>query len=373
MSIAGNLRTMQLADLLQWLERAGSTGTLVISGREVEKSLYFFEGRLISCNSSDPKEFLGHFLVSRGAISESQLERAVSQQDRSSELLGAILVTQGSVTEETLERMLRVKAEESIYDLFRWREGEFRFIEDELPRHELVPVSVDVTGVVFEGTRRVDEWRRIEEVIPSMQCVPVAVGDLLAGESDDPRRAVLQAVDDDRTIEEICLQTHSSEFFVCEILFDVTRRGLLKLVRPRFAHPEGDESTTTAEALMAQAHAHIKEKRFGQALRRLRAARSLEPDNRQLLDAVRTGENEIRAALESDGVDVAGVPRLTRPLERLGALSFSPEEGFVLSRINGSSDISAILKISPVPELDARLVFWRLLKDGHIEIEYPTQ
>ena len=52
-------------------------------------------------------------------------------------------------------------------------------------------------------------------------------------------------------------------------------------------------------------------------------------------------------------------------------LRLSPEEGFVLSRIDGSYDIDSILKISPMPPLDARLVFRELLKEGHIRLELP--
>ena len=43
----------------------------------------------------------------------------------------------------------------------------------------------------------------------------------------------------------------------------------------------------------------------------------------------------------------------------------------MLSRIDGSYDIDSILKISPMPPLDARLVFRELLKEGHIRLELP--
>jgi hypothetical protein len=41
----------------------------------------------------------------------------------------------------------------------------------------------------------------------------------------------------------------------------------------------------------------------------------------------------------------------------------------MLSRVNGSYDLGSIVKISPMPQLDALLVFWRLLKAGHITLE----
>ncbi len=41
---------------------------------------------------------------------------------------------------------------------------------------------------------------------------------------------------------------------------------------------------------------------------------------------------------------------------------FSPEEGFVLSRVNGQWDVRSILKLCPMPEEDALLIFSRLIE-----------
>ena len=43
----------------------------------------------------------------------------------------------------------------------------------------------------------------------------------------------------------------------------------------------------------------------------------------------------------------------------------------MLTRINGSYDIQSILKISPMPPLEAQIVFWKLLRAGHITLRVP--
>ncbi len=73
-------------------------------------------------------------------------------------MLGKVLVDMGLISEEDLDGMLRLKAEESIYSLFDWPEGEFRFHDDELPAYPMVPIALDVTGLVLEAMRRQDEW-----------------------------------------------------------------------------------------------------------------------------------------------------------------------------------------------------------------------
>jgi hypothetical protein len=371
MTIAGTLKTMALADIFQWVTVGEYTGTLVVSSGDISKSVYFKSGQIISCASNDPKEFLGHFLVSRGMISEADIPAAMEEQDRSGELLGRILVEQRAISQQDLDRMLSLKAEEAIYEIVRWPDGDFHFIDNVLPEHELVPVSVDANGLIFEGLRRRDEWTLIEKIIPDPACVPVSVADLLVDVEDEAARTVLSLVDDDRSVEDICLQTHSSEFFVCEILMREARQGRLKIVRPRFRGVVGDDTVISAETLVSQARGHLEEKRYEHALRRLRAARILEPDNRELANAIREAETEIRTFLEIDGVDVGGIPHLVSTLDELSSQELSPEEGFILSRINGDNDVASILQISPLSELDALLVFWKLLTDGHIRLEFP--
>lgn len=370
MSITGNLKTMALPDIFQWLANGHFTGTLLVSNNDVVKSIYFRDGNIVSCNSTDPKEFLGHFLVSHGCISESQLAAAVGEQDRSKELLGKILVDQGAVTQAELQRMLALKAEESIFELFLWEDGQFRFLDGQLPDYEMVPISLNVTSVTLEGIRRVDEWGRIRRYIPSAQCIPVAVRDLLEGETDEARRAVLEQVNDDRSVEEICLQTHSGEYFVSEILFQKAREHKLKAVRPKVVTVAAGGGDITAGDLVSQARVLLADQDFEQALRRMRAAVSLEPDNRELGREVRSLEAELRASLQESGVEKAGIPVLAASPAELTSAALSPEEGFILSRIGAGADLGSILKISPLPELEAMVVFHKLVTAGLVTISY---
>jgi hypothetical protein len=63
------------------------------------------------------------------------------------------------------------------------------------------------------------------------------------------------------------------------------------------------------------------------------------------------------------------VPVLISDMTKLRTVNFSPEEGFILSRINGRSDIRSIIKISPLSEIGSLLVFWKLLKEGHLRLD----
>ena len=372
MSITGNLKTMELAELLQWLSQGAKTGTLTIDSGTVEKRIFFKDGKIISSASTDPKEHLGHFLVSHGYIDEITLAKVMDMQKINRMLLGKILITVGAISEKDLNRMLRLKAEESIYEIFAWTEGDFRFADDALPELPMVPITLDVTGIVFEGARRLDEWRRIREQIPSMDAVPVAVGELTAPKGRESGQTVLDAVNDDRTIAEIAIETHASEFFTCRMLFEQMSNGHLKIVRPRGISransTEDQKDEIDSATLVRSATQHLKKREFNRALRHLEAAHALEPDDNQLQAQIATLQRRIDTELTAAGIVMDAVPKLSRPASDLLELDISPEQGFILSRIDGTYTIDTILKISPMPTLRARVVFWTLLKDEHIAL-----
>jgi hypothetical protein len=380
MAITGNLKTMELAELLQWLSQGRKTGTLYLDDGKVEKRIFFKEGTIVSSAASDPKEYLGHFLVSHGYIDELTLAKAVEMQEENKMLLGKILLTIGAIEEDDLNRMLKLKAEESIYELFTWQEADFRFADGELPDYQMVSVNLSVTGLVLEGHRRVDEWKQIRQQIPNSNVVPVSVGELSSADGDPGVENILSLIDDDRSVQEIALQTHSGEFHVCRVLYDQLRAGKLKVVRPRqISVPDASQSkddgrepkSPDSETLLAAAEGLIERRQFDVALRHLRAAKSLDPNSIKVSQIVSGYETRIQKAINDKGIKLTSVPLLCSNPEDLSALDISPQEGFVLTRVNGSYDIQTILKITPVPPLEAQVVFWKLLEGGHIELRDP--
>ncbi len=380
MGIVGNLRTMQLEELLQWLSQSKKSGTLEIVHGRTEKKIFFKEGLILSSASNKPEEYLGHFLMSHGLINEGQLNRAVELQEKSRMLLGMILVNNGAIAERDLARMLRLKAEESIYDIFSWAEGDFRFLDDILPESAMVPMRMDVTGIVMEGVQRVDEWRRIRQVIPNEQIIPVAIHDLSTVPGLGPGdQRIVSLVNDERTIEEIRQQTHSTEYQTCKLIFDQWQLGRLKLVKLRgSARATAASAATTpvagpvsAALLVEGGRVFLAQGEFDASLRHLRAARALEPDNPDAHETLLEAEKKIREHIERSGVTLASIPQVTATMDQLTSSNLSPQEGFMLTRINGTYDIQSILKITPMAQLDALMLFWKLATAGYIRLLPP--
>ena len=376
MGVSGNLKTMQPGDLLQWLSLGQKSGTLVVANKSVEKRIFFKTGRVISSASNDPREYLGQFLISHGFITEQELMKAMEVQQQSGILLGKILVMIDVISEPDLLRLMRIKAEEEIYDIFLWSEAEFHFVDDELPHMDMIPLQVDVTGIIMEGSRRVDEWARIRELIPNANMVPIAARSIDVTKLDEVQQTVAKAIDGKRTIAEIELESRSSSFVVCSTLHHLAREGLLRLAElggEKVAAEEApfEEFTESDEvaSLLSRAQQALKSKDYEKVQRLLKAAENLDPNQPRVRSAIKGAEAVILADLYAQGLKESKVPHIAKPIAEITKMNFSPNEGFILSRINGHWDLGSLMKISPIRESDAMLIFYKLWKDGIIAFE----
>jgi Domain of unknown function (DUF4388) len=377
MGVSGNLKTMLPGDLLQWLSLGQKTGTLVVANKSVEKKIFFRVGRVISSASNDPRDYLGQFLISHGYITEPELMKAMEVQHQSGILLGKILVMIEVISEPDLVRLMRVKAEEEIYDIFLWSEGEFHFLDDELPAMDMIPLQVDVTGIIMEGSRRVDEWGRIREVIPHAAMVPIEARTFDASNLDDVERTVVKAIDGKRTIAEIELESRSSEFVVSSTLHRLIRDGFVRLIelgggKAAAVEEAPFEETTESDevaSLLSRAQHALKSKDYEKTQRLLKAAENLDPNQARVRSAIKGAEAVILADLYAQGLKESRVPRIAKPIAEITQMNFTPNEGFILSRINGQWDLGSLMKISPIREPDAMLIFYKLWKDGIIAFD----
>jgi Domain of unknown function (DUF4388) len=366
--ISGNLNTMQLSELLQWLSLGQKTGTLLIEGKGIEKRVYFQNGRINSSSSSDQREYLGHFLVSHGYITEEELKMAMEVQEESNILLGKILVMINAIAETDLLRLMRKKAEESIYDVFLWEAGNFEFVDGELPELKMVPLSLDVTGIIMEGLRRFDEWSRIRIEVPDNQVVPRILKPLNLDSLSEQEKLIVPYIDGQRTVEEIALHTHNAEFNVARLLYEGLRGGSVGLVEAsarRRVAAGGAAAEEEVELFLQRGMAQLQ--RDPQAAYRMfKVASDLNPSEGRAAEGIRDAERIIKQSLEKDGVKGEKVPELAIPISEITERTFSPHEGFVLSRINAQWDVKSIMKISPIRELEVLMIFQKFLKDGVI-------
>ncbi|HYR27905.1 MAG TPA: PAS domain S-box protein [Thermoanaerobaculia bacterium] len=123
-------------------------GTLLVRSAGKEKEIFFEEGKIFSCASNDPEKFLTNRLLAKGAISEEQRLIANEIKQASQLALGRILMILGAISEEQLVDAMRSKMRDEIAELLTWTEGEYVFIEGDVPSLQLVPLRVDVEAIL---------------------------------------------------------------------------------------------------------------------------------------------------------------------------------------------------------------------------------
>jgi hypothetical protein len=365
MAISGNLRTMPFPDLMQWISASRKTGTLVLKGQRFTKKIVFKGGMVSTVTSNNPREHLGYYLVGWRILSEEELEKLLDTQTGLNVMLGELLVQTGKLSREEVDHMVHVKTEETIYDLMLWQEGEFFFLDDAQPRRDFKELNVSVDHFILEGARQSDERRRIAKLIPDSDHIPRVVHPLDESQLTPTGLAVLRQVDGVRSIEEIALACRVPEFPVLGFIFQGMQNGVFELLPaalPLRRIPGFARSTWRDRILQAENSLALGDTL--EAYRTIIEVRDRYPTVRAALAAANALEQRIAQELAEVKIPPATVLELAMAPADIVQLRCAPEEGFVLSRINGIYTVAQILAQLPGAKLHNEVIIHNLLQRG---------
>jgi len=163
MELEGTLRAFSLPDILQFLSMGKMTGILSIWREGYSIDLTIREGKVVNSSSLDRPRKLGQMLVYRGFIRRHDLNEVLNAQqgvDRG-KLLGQILIERELISKKTLREALKLQLEEEIWELFSWKDGQFKFEHRMDIDISNILVEIDIEPLLIEGSRRLDEWGKI--------------------------------------------------------------------------------------------------------------------------------------------------------------------------------------------------------------------
>ncbi len=363
MSISGNLRTMPFPDLLQWVAASRKTGTLALEGDPHKKKIYFRDGLVVAASSESPKEFFGYYLVGWGYVGEDELQELLDMQESHGTLMGELLVIVGRLNREDLIHVLQVKTEETIFEIFLWEEGDFRFLENILPAKKFQPLNMAVDMLILEGVRRTDEWMRCREIIPDAQWIPRVVRAVDVAELGPTELSILREINGENCIEEIALSCRLALFHVLLFVFQGLSHGLFELLPPA-----GKEVTIPGfsevswRTLIRHAEKEVDSGELLKGYQRIVGLRDKYADSRAVSEQAALVEKKIKASLQDRELVNESVPALMVSASQLKNQTFTPEEGFLLSRINGVYTIGEIRKMVPGSALINLLMLDQLIR-----------
>lgn len=260
MALKGTLKDFGLADIFQLIGIQRKTGVLVLINGDRRVTVSFLAGAVVSADSSERalEERLGAVLVKSGKITARRLEEALKTQKQTLQRLGKILIDLSAISEDDLREALRVQVTQIVHHLFRWRDGEYDFSQEETidyDREHFVPIAAET--ILMEGARMVDEWPIIERRVRSYDLVvrrksnsaaaasgPVSVyetdinfdlmmkGDPKADEEvsrlSEEETVVYGLIDGRSTVQDIIDRCHLGEFDTCRILYEMMTRDLVE-------------------------------------------------------------------------------------------------------------------------------------------------
>ena len=365
---------MSVSDLLQFLAAGHKTGTLKIGRGSITKQIYLEDGLIVGSSSNDPREYLGQILLHYGKIDESQLSSAMEIQRRSGGKLGVILSSRGFVSQPAVVEVLRTRTLEIIYDLFIWEDAQFEFFDNEPLPDDLIRIRVEATSVIMDGIYRIDEWSRYRTVIPSDRTFfELTSGWTQSLNGSKETRQVLYHVEKRMTVAEICYNMHTSLFHACALLFDLVNQGTIKVAgeAPQSAVEAATDLSAlnlpqTVPELLNLARAELKENNVENSLAIVHSALESEPKSAEAQRLREDVEKKFVAQVFRNGLSPTSVPKIIETQEQLEHERLAPQEGFMLSRINGESNIESILSVCPFREADSLRMIKKLADSGII-------
>jgi tetratricopeptide (TPR) repeat protein len=271
MAIEGPLRELSLSDVFQLLDLSRKTGVLTVRGETASRPavIRFERGAVVGAELDGHSGELGHLLLRAGKATERGLERARQEQRaRPEKPFGALLVELGVASEDDVRRQLRFQIEQTVYELIRWTEGYFRFVEEPAVEAGGVAVRLSTESLLMEAARRIDEWTTLEAKVPHMNVVPRLTGNE-SGALLDLKPAeweVLAEIDGERTLKAIALALGKSDFDVGRIAYGLVATGVVELVEAGVAARVAEPARGAVEEQVARGRALAAEGRPGEAL-----------------------------------------------------------------------------------------------------------
>lgn len=229
MAIKGSLTEASLPDVIQLLTYSGKSGCLSVTDGRNFGNIFIRDGRIIYATILNRKQKLGDLLVMKETIDNETLSRALEiQKSDKKKRLGEILIELGAITREILEHELKEQIEQTIFTMLTWESGYFNFEADLLPPTEEYTVQLSAQELLLEGARRIDEWRKIENKIPSFETVLIRKEDVQEIQLTDEENKIMELIDGTRSIDDILKLSDYDFFETCRAVYGLLSAGLLE-------------------------------------------------------------------------------------------------------------------------------------------------
>jgi hypothetical protein len=226
--LEGSLDAFSLPDIFSLLSMTKKTGGLHLRRPDAHGAVWLADGQLTGGASDLNRASLGRRIAGSGTVDDDALNKAVARVAEDPAVgVARALQDAEDVEEDELRTLVAEHIVDTVFDLLRWSDGDFAFVQDE-PNADDVGVSRPVDDIVTEARARLEAWTSVEKQIPTPDTV-LAVAITPDKEPTVSRDdwALLALVDGRRTVTDIVELCGRGEYSVVVALADLVGRGLL--------------------------------------------------------------------------------------------------------------------------------------------------
>jgi len=246
MALKGSLKDFSLPDLFQLLNFSKKNGTLNLTRGKARGYICFRNGEVFFATTNWKRQALGMKLLNAGIVNKAQVDEVLEMQKTTArgQRLGQLLVRMNYITKEQLEIFVEEQIQDAVFEMLRWTDGGFDFQPGVVFPEEDIGLSISTEELIMEGSRRLDEWNRIEKKIPNLDVIfrmTSMHGRDAAQISLTPEEwMVLTYIDGEKSVRQIVELTGMSTLHTCKILYGLIGSGLLENITPAIEEQEAD-------------------------------------------------------------------------------------------------------------------------------------
>lgn len=240
MTLKGNLRDFTITQLLNLINLARKTGSLVVETPGEAVMVYFREGKLAYAQNGKEDNSLATILYQAKKINATQhqiiKQRAGNLSDKE---LGLLLINANYLTQQDILASLQMHFVNIVNRLFTWADGYFRFEVNAAPPEDKITVRVGLENLIIEGARRLREWEQLQDEIPSLDMALKFTErpgtNLRSINLSVEEWRVVSYVNPKNTMRQIARAAKLDDMQFRRIVYGLLQAGLVEIVRPEGA------------------------------------------------------------------------------------------------------------------------------------------
>ncbi|MCU1229941.1 MAG: hypothetical protein JWO97_2825 [Acidobacteria bacterium] len=230
-SLQGSLHSFKLPDVLSFLATTRKSGTLTLTRGTHTSYVFFDAGAVVYAGSNQEDLRLSAILLRKKRISRSQFEAIDALMAKEGGRFGQLAIQQRILSEDQLRDYLKVQVSEIIYDCFVWPDGAFTFVDELALPPYAVTIAVDLSNLIMEGARRIEEWEQCLQLLPDSSIVFRVVSNPDKDEKITLSRdewKILFLINGQRTLEELCHTAEDEPFQVYRVVYGLLANKLIE-------------------------------------------------------------------------------------------------------------------------------------------------